>query len=239
MNVPCCTAGSNPALPVPYFMKKIFLSIRASFLFSASLLVVGTVNPIHSLLSLISVIFIGSVLLFSLSLEYFGLLFLIVYVGAIVVLFLFVVIMLEIKRVNTSTSFQELFSARSFIIPFILFLILTSVADEYLTALPARDIGGKTYSLGTQEFQQSNLYVNYSMLIHMSDQLRGLGALLFTEYKLTLIITGILLFLAIVGAIVLSLDISRISAIKTQDANNQAIRNPSIAFQGFGYLVKP
>ena len=185
-----------------------------------------------------SVIFIGSVLLFSLSLEYFGLLFLIVYVGAIVVLFLFVVRILEIKIVNTSTSFQELFSARSLIIPFVLFLVLTSVADEYLSAMPARNFLSKAGSFEAQEFQHSNLYVNYSVLIHISDQLRGLGALLFTEYKLTLIITGVLLFLAIVGAIVLSLDSSIISAIKTQDANNQAMRNPTIAFQGFRYLVK-
>lgn len=215
-------------------MKNFFLSIIASFLFSASLLVVGTVNPIHSLLSLISVIFMGSVLLFSLSLEYFGLLFLIVYVGAIVVLFLFVVIRLEIKIVNTSTSFQELFSARSFVIPFILFLILTSVADDYLTAMPIRE--AKFISLDAQEFRQFNLSINYSLLIHIGDQLRGLGALLFTEYKLTLIITGRLLFLVRVGAIVLSLDRSTFSAIKTQDANNQALRNPVIAFQGFRYL---
>jgi len=214
-------------------MKKIFLSVRASFLFAASLLVVGTINPIHSLLALRSVIFRGSALLFSLSLEYFGLLFLIVYVGAIVVLFLFVVMILEIKRVNTSTSFQELFSARGISVAFVLILILSFLAEDFST--PIAFFASKFSVFESREF---NLYLDYSSIIYRADQLRGLGALLFTEYKLTLIITGRLLFLAIVGAIVLSLDAGLIAAIKTQDANNQARRNPVIATQGFRYLKK-
>lgn len=214
-------------------MKKIFLSVRASFLFAASLLVVGTINPIHSLLALISVIFRGSALLFSLSLEYFGLLFLIVYVGAIVVLFLFVVRILEIKMVNTSTSFQEIFSARGAVIGLLLILTLSFLAEDFST--PRTLFSNKFSSFETREF---NLYLDYSSLIYRADQLRGLGALLFTEYKLTLLITGMLLFLARVGAIVLSLDAGLIAAIKTQDANNQARRSPLMATQGFRYLKK-
>jgi len=214
-------------------MKKIFLSVRASFLFAASLLVVGTINPIHSLLALRSVIFRGSALLFSLSLEYFGLLFLIVYVGAIVVLFLFVVRMLEIKIINTSTAFQELFSVRGLVVAFLLILFLSFLSEDFSTSRAF--FSSKFITFETREF---NLYLDYSALIYRADQLRGLGALLFTEYKLTLIITGVLLFLARVGAIVLSLDAGLVAAIKTQDANNQARRNPVLSTQGFRYLKK-
>jgi NADH:ubiquinone oxidoreductase subunit 6 (subunit J) len=48
-----------------------------------------------------------------LQLEYFALLFLIVYVGAIVVLFLFIVMMLEVRTFNVAQRFQDLFSHRS------------------------------------------------------------------------------------------------------------------------------
>lgn len=210
-----------------------FLSVVASFLFSASLLVVGVVNPIHSLLALRSVTFLGSVLLFSLSLEYYALLFLIVYVGAIVVLFLFVVIRLEIKRVNTVTSFEQLFSLRGIIIAFVLFEVLYRANADFLTT--ASLLSDET---GLINLREMNLFTDYSALIQRTDQLRGVGSLLFTEYKLTLLIVGVLLFLARVGAIVLSLDVGSNFSIKTQDPNNQTLRNPALAAQGFRYLKK-
>jgi NADH-quinone oxidoreductase subunit J len=89
------------------------LSFISAFLFGASSFVIGISNPIHSILLLIFIFFLGSLLLFVLQLEYFALLFLIVYVGAIVVLFLFIVMMLEIRTLNVAQKFQDLFSYRS------------------------------------------------------------------------------------------------------------------------------
>ena len=91
---------------------KIFLFLLSIFIFSAASLFIGLSNPIHSLLLLIFIFFLGSILLFFLQIEYFALLFFIVYVGAIVVLFLFVVMLLEIRIVNLAQRFSNLFLYR-------------------------------------------------------------------------------------------------------------------------------
>jgi NADH:ubiquinone oxidoreductase subunit 6 (subunit J) len=108
-----------------------FISFIVSFLFGASTLVIGVQNPIHSILILIIVFFLGSLLLFLLCMEYFALLFLIVYVGAIVVLFLFIVMMLEIKMVNTSERFRDLFSFQNIILAFLVFEVLFFSSEEF------------------------------------------------------------------------------------------------------------
>jgi NADH-quinone oxidoreductase subunit J len=79
-------------------MFSIFLDFICSLMYSSSIFVIGSLNPIHALLSLIFIFFLGTILLFVLKLDYFALLFLIVYVGAIVVLFLFVVMLLRINN---------------------------------------------------------------------------------------------------------------------------------------------
>ena len=81
---------------------------------------------------LILVFLLGCLMLFMLQMEYFALLFVIVYVGAIVVLFLFIVMMLEIKMINTAERFRDLFSYRSLIIAFFLLeILLLSLAQLF------------------------------------------------------------------------------------------------------------
>jgi NADH-quinone oxidoreductase subunit J len=62
-----------------------------------ALLVVSAYNPIHSLFFLILVFLFSSLIFFFLQLEFFALIFLIIYIGAILVLFLFVIMMLNLK----------------------------------------------------------------------------------------------------------------------------------------------
>ena len=102
-----------------------------AFLFGASTLVLGVKNPIHAILILILVFFIGSLLLFFLCMEYFALLFLIVYVGAIVVLFLFIVMMLEIKMVNSSERFLDLISFKNIILYLLVLEVLFFSNEEF------------------------------------------------------------------------------------------------------------
>ena len=109
---------------------EFFITFILSFIFGASTLVIGVKNPIHSILILILVFFLGSVLLFFLCMEYFALLFLIVYVGAIVVLFLFIVMMLEIKMVNSSERFSDLLSFKNLILLFLVLEVLVFSTEE-------------------------------------------------------------------------------------------------------------
>jgi len=89
-------------------------------------------NPIHSILMLIYAFIMGSIILTMLSLDYFALLFLLVYVGAIVVLFLFIVMMLELKMINVSERFSDLFNYKNIIIPSLLVeILLLEQADVF------------------------------------------------------------------------------------------------------------
>ncbi|RZJ55645.1 MAG: hypothetical protein EOO44_02480 [Flavobacterium sp.] len=202
-----------------------FTSFLISAIFGACTLVIGVQNPIHSILMLIVVFILGSIVLFMLQLEYFALLFLMVYVGAIVVLFLFIVMMLDLKMINVSERFRDIFSYKNIVLPFVLveFLLLFS-AD-------AIEIGS-LYSINNEDlnllsFCESNLYVDYSKLLQETDQLRAIGGVFFRDYKVAVILGSLLLFVSMVGSIVLTMDPTKQNTLKGQDANIQALRNPA------------
>lgn len=203
-----------------------FISIIIAFLFGAATLVIGVQNPIHSILILIMVFFLGSTLLFLLCLEYFALLFLIVYVGAIVVLFLFIVMMLEIKMINTSERFRDLFSFRNLILGFLVLEVLFFSFEEFwdLSSL----IKNNSLELLATNLSEVNLYTDYSKLLYQTGQLRALGGVLFTDYIVSIILISILLFISMFGSIVMTLETHAYKIIKEQDANIQGLRNPNM-----------
>lgn len=69
----------------------------SSFALASGVMVIGSRNPVHSVLFLILVFLNGAGLLVLLELDFFGMIFIVVYVGAIAVLFLFVVMMLNVR----------------------------------------------------------------------------------------------------------------------------------------------
>ena len=107
-------------------------AVLSSFMCGTCLLVIGSANPIHAILLLIRVFFRGTILLFCLQIEYYAILFLIVYVGAIVVLFLFIIIRLELKRVNVATRLGDLFSFRHLIFLCFVFQRFFFISNQFL-----------------------------------------------------------------------------------------------------------
>lgn len=81
-------------------MKEILFTIFAIGATLAGILVITSNNPIHSILSLVLVFINVSILIILLGVEFLGLLFMIIYIGGIAILFLFVVMMLNIKLVE-------------------------------------------------------------------------------------------------------------------------------------------
>jgi len=122
------------------------------------LLVIGIANPIHSILLLIGVFFIGTILLFFLQREYYARLFLIVYVGAIVVLFLFIIIRLELKIVNIVSRLSDFFiDFRLMILIFVLLEIIFFISEQFF------DLSGFlpiTREVNFVIFQEANQYIN-------------------------------------------------------------------------------
>lgn len=103
--------------------------------------------------------------------EYFALLFLIVYVGAIVVLFLFIVMMLEIKMVNSSERFSDLLSFKNLILLFLVLEVLVFSTEELWEITPL--LTNLNYlDLNLVEI---NLYTDYSKVLNHVGQLRALG----------------------------------------------------------------
>lgn len=206
-------------------INNFFLSFLVATIFGGCTLVIGLQNPIHSILVLISVFIGGSLLLFILNVEYFAILFLIVYVGAIVVLFLFIVMMLDLKIINISQRFKDLFSYRHIIIPFlaieILMLILIEHSDLYW-------IYHYSNSSANLYFSETNLYIDFSKILQETDQLRGIGSILFTEYKTGVILAALLLFISMIASILLTMETLAKKTIKEQDINNQALRRSTI-----------
>ena len=119
-------------------------------------LVIGTANPIHSILLLIRVFFLGTVLLFCLQREYYARLFLIVYVGAIVVLFLFIIRRLELKMVNVATRLGDLFAFRHLIRLCLIVQTLFFVSSQFF------DLNGFIASItdNSAYFTEANQYMD-------------------------------------------------------------------------------
>ena len=210
----------------------LFYAILGSFRCGTCLLVIGTANPIHSILLLIRVFFLGTILLFCLQREYYARLFLIVYVGAIVVLFLFIIMRLELKRVNVATRLGDLFSFRHLILICLIIQILFFISSQFFDLSGFRPTSGSELS----HLIEANQYMDWSKLIYRTDQLRALGGILYTEYKVTIILASLLLFLSMVGALAVTLffpknqfSVEEINSRKRQDANNQAMRHPSFS----------
>jgi len=76
-----------------------------------------------------------SILLLTLNIEFFAIIFLIVYVGAIAILFLFIIMTLDIKNYNISQKFYDFFSYKSLILILFLINILIFLQEDYFFLL--------------------------------------------------------------------------------------------------------
>lgn len=85
-------------------MENILYSIIGISIISASLMVISVKNPVHSVFYLILVYINATILLIMWKVEFIAMILLIVYVGAIAILFLFVVMMLNIKIVEITEN---------------------------------------------------------------------------------------------------------------------------------------
>lgn len=190
------------------------LGIVAAVMVALGLLIISLADAVHAVVLLAALFALGSGILIYLQIAYFGLLFLIVYLGAIVVLFLFIVMMIELKGNSTATSlFSSVLSVPTLITGFLLIELL-------LTFGGASPLGGLTIRL----IRESNFYVNVAGLIAPGDSLRALGSVLYIQYGSVFVLSAFLLLLSMVGAIALTLDIATLGRVKGQDANSAALR---------------
>ena len=151
----------------------------AIFLIFSSLSVIFSKNPVNSVLFLI-LAFLNSTFLFILiGAEFVGIILAIVYIGAVAILFLFVVMMLDIELIDI------VFSVKRYIPLAVLFSIVIISEIIYLTVV-------KTV--------KGNLILEPSSV----NNTESIGDVLYTKFFIDFQLSGIVLLLAMIGAIVLT-----------------------------------
>ena len=159
----------------------------------SSVLLITNKNPVYSVLNLVLLFVTGSILLLMLGVDFLPFVFVVVYVGAVAVLFLFVVIILDIKLSSKSSNFKEI--PLVFVISYGVFLILNKLTEPYQSLYTMVEKGGNSY-----EFMGGP----YNTMLDDTSSLSSLGQLLYTQYILHFVIGGLVLLVAIIGAIVLT-----------------------------------
>ena len=188
------------------------ISILAFYLFAtltvaSALAVVFARNPVHSVLWLIVAFFNAAGLMLLLGAEFIAMLVVIVYVGAVAVLFLFVVMMLDIDFASLRHGFT-----RNLPFGIILALVLLS---EVIVAVGAWKAGP---ALGGREIPAAKI-----------PNIVALGQLLYSRYLFAFELAGLILLVAMVGAIVLTH--RRRGDTRTPRASSQLRRRPDEAVQ--------
>jgi NADH-quinone oxidoreductase subunit J len=188
------------------------IQILSFYLFAAltvlsGVLVVMSRNPVHSVLWLILAFFNAAGLMVLVGAEFIAMLLVIVYVGAVAVLFLFVVMMLNIDFAELRAGF-----IRNFPLGILVAVILLS---ELVLGIGAYRAGA--LELGTPDGSAAPLLGE--------SNIENIGALLYGRYLFLFETAGLILLVAMVGAIVLTHRGSR--AVRAQqDIAKQIARKP-------------
>jgi len=178
-------------------------SIVSIIIITSSLLVIISKNPIHSVLFLILVFFNTSILFLFSNAEFLAMVILIVYIGAVAVLFLFVIMMLDINITKLRQTFLNYLPIGLFVGFIILLELFYVVSQSKLNFV-----------------QTSSIDNNISSQI--LDNTKIIGNILYTDYFLLFQISGIILLVAMIGAIFLT--IRKREGIKKQNIYKQILK---------------
>ena len=161
-------------------IETLFFYLFASITCLAGLMVISSRNPVHSVLFLILAFFNAAGLFVLLGAEFLAMLLVVVYVGAVAVLFLFVVMMLDINFGELRDGFQRYMplglGVGGVLLAEILFVFFNS-ADMPETVVMVNEVSNT----------------------------RALGRILYTDYVYLFQLAGLILLVAMIGAIALTL----------------------------------
>jgi NADH-quinone oxidoreductase subunit J len=183
----------------------ILFFVFATVLVCAALGVILSRNPVYSALLLVLCFFNSAVIWILLDAEFLGIVLVLVYVGAVMVLFLFVVMMLDINLEELRKEFAGYWPLTVAVAGFVVFAIVNIIVVKHL--------GGATFR-------------NAPEIAEGYSNTRALGVELFTRYAYPAQVAAIILLVASVAAIVLTLrprkngkvqDIAKQVAVRAKD----------------------
>jgi NADH-quinone oxidoreductase subunit J len=180
----------------------IFFYLFACLILLSALAVVISKNPVYAVLCLIFCFFNAAALFVLLGAEYIAMTLIIVYVGAVAVLFLFVVMMLNVNTESIRKSIVKY-------LPFGLAMIFTLIGIIFFA------------------YQQSaNFIANINLKTPPAiNNTKDIGLHLYTDYILAFQMSGIILFVAMLGAIVLT--VRHTKYIRRQNIKAQVMKQRS------------
>ena len=185
----------------------LFFYLFAGVCVASAVMVIVSRNPVHSVLFLILTFVNASGLFILMGAEFLAMILVVVYVGAVAVLFLFVIMMLDVDFVELREGFLE-YLPIGLVIGGIFLVELLLVA------------GGWVINPGTVKQITATIPTNVS-------NTEALGLVLYTKYIHYFQIAGMVLLVAMIGAIVLTL--RHKAKVKRQDINVQNARTPELA----------
>ena len=159
-------------------------------------------NPVHSVLFLVLVFCNAAGLLILLETEFLAMLFLVVYVGAIAVLFLFVVMMLNVRVTELNESLLRYIPIGGLILIIFLFEILSIVNGDLVPFFSSNLIVFHNDYLILTSDLNTTLWSNQ---IDPTTNIAALGELLYTYYVFCFIVASLILLVSMVGAILLTM----------------------------------
>ena len=188
----------------PELFQQIIFYVFATFTVGSAMAVVSVKNTIYSALFLVLCFFNTAVLWLLIEAEFLAITLVLVYVGAVMVLFLFVVMMLDVKQVKASQLKQSYTKAALLIAAAMLVELMILFAYKLSGQIP-------TNELVRQEQGYSNV--------------AEVGMELFTKYVYPFEIAAVILLVAIVAAIMLTM--RKREGNKQMDAAKQININPA------------
>lgn len=192
-------------------VQAIAFYVFAGVTIASAAMVIGSRNPVHSVLFLILAFFNSAGLFVLMGAEYLAMTLVIVYVGAVAVLFLFVVMMLDINFVQLRQGFLQ-------------YLPIGGLIGLVLTVELLMVVSGWVISPADPK----NASVNTEVIDGVSNTL-ALGRLIYTKYVYLFQASGLILLIAMLGAIVLTL--RQREGVKRQRIMAQLDRKPEEAVE--------
>jgi NADH-quinone oxidoreductase subunit J len=183
-------------------IEALLFYIFSSIAIVSGIMVISSRNPMHSVLFLVLVFCNAAGLLLLLETEFLAMLLLIVYVGAIAVLFLFVVMMLNIRLTELNESILRYIPIGGVILLIFLFELLSVINGDLIPF----------FSSNLFMFENENLILNQDLntifwtnQISPTTNIEALGIVLYTYYVYCFMVASLVLLVAMIGAILLTM----------------------------------
>lgn len=180
------------------------LLLFSIIIFISTLMIILSINPIHSIYWLVFIFLLASISLIFIGYSFLGFMLIIIYIGAITILFLFVIMMVDVLEIRIPTKISHMI--------FTIIMISSLISFNYISIFKKFYVEKNNLIINTWESQTFN-------------HLDIIGLLVYNSYFISFIILSLILLIGLMSAIILTLDINLNS--KKQSLYKQHQRNNS------------